>query len=716
MYGSIGGTLCALAYYMYFQLIGCVLVSRLFFRGTRIRSGAERALFGSVTGSLLHIWLPALFSFVWGFTLTAHIVALAAALPALLLLRRTPGTQRTDAPHNAATRSDAVLSGARCAAPAHLPFVVVLCLVLCLYCYLLFTHTLLPAQDGSLYTGQATYGDMNLHLSFITSLAVQQSFPPDYSILPGAKLCYPFLSDSVSSSFLVLGATLRAAYILPMLFALTQLFCTVYLAAYRLFSSVSKALLTLLLFFGNGGFGFVWFFDWATEGTYSLAELFNGFYTTPTNLVDRNIRWVNVFVDILLPQRASLFGYAALVPALYLLYRAVFCKDTRLFLPAGLFVAALPLLHTHSFLCAGVISAVFLLVWLLRRLQLTQPKAGYPLIFAAAALCAVLCLVQALCSRGLLSSGMLIGICLSVFAAALLCGIVLLLRFLAVSGWKPLSGWGIYLLCVLLLALPQLVFFTFGQVSEGSFIQGHFNWSNQGDFYIWFYVRNLGIILLPILGALCACKKKLLPLCLSAILLWWLAELIAFTPNTYDNNKILYVAYLLLCPAAADYCVSLYHRLRGLPGRLLLAASFLVCASLSAGLTLGREVRSSYQLYNPSQAALAAYVADNTATDAMFLTDTRHNNEIASLAGRNIVCGSDVFLVFHGLDSTVRKQEVRQMYEFPLQSAALFEKYDISFVVISSYERSSYLVNEDYFRGNCTAVFSSGDAVLYALP
>ena len=79
MYGSTGGTFCALAYYMLFQLTGYALVSRFFFRGTRIQSGAERVLFGSVAGSLLHVWLPVLFSFIWGFTLTAHIAALVTA-------------------------------------------------------------------------------------------------------------------------------------------------------------------------------------------------------------------------------------------------------------------------------------------------------------------------------------------------------------------------------------------------------------------------------------------------------------------------------------------------------------------------------------------------------------------------------------------------------------------------------------------------------------
>ena len=61
-----------------------------------------------------------------------------------------------------------------------------------------------------------------MHLSFITSLARQGDFPPDYSLLPGHPLCYPFLGDSVSASLLLCGAPLTFSYALPMWFAMGQ--------------------------------------------------------------------------------------------------------------------------------------------------------------------------------------------------------------------------------------------------------------------------------------------------------------------------------------------------------------------------------------------------------------------------------------------------------------------------------------------------------------
>ena len=89
-----------------------------------------------------------------------------------------------------------------------LPFLLVPFMILAVF--LVWSHTL-QNMDGALYTGQCTYGDMAMHLSFITSIAGQQTFPPEYNLLPGTPVSSPFLCDSVSSSLYLLGTPLRWA-------------------------------------------------------------------------------------------------------------------------------------------------------------------------------------------------------------------------------------------------------------------------------------------------------------------------------------------------------------------------------------------------------------------------------------------------------------------------------------------------------------------------
>ena len=76
-----------------------------------------------------------------------------------------------------------------------------------------------------------------------------------------------------------------------------------------------------------------------------------------SNLTEKGMRWVNVIADMLLPQRATLFGWAALFAVLYLLFRAVFRGDTRLYLPAGILGGLLPMVHTHSYFALGLMAA-----------------------------------------------------------------------------------------------------------------------------------------------------------------------------------------------------------------------------------------------------------------------------------------------------------------------------------------------------------------------
>ena len=697
MFGSTLGNLLGTLYFLYFQLAGIFIMAHLL----KKEGPLTKLLLGSVTGSLLLQWLPILYAFFVDFTLLGHILALLTALPIYILAFRNR------------TIISRLFTDALSRIRYHGVFFLLLVATMVLWVYLLHTHTIPLDESGAMLAGQCTYGDMNIHLGFITSIANQGTFPPDYSLFPGARLSYPFLSDSISSSIYLMGASLRYAYILPMLIGLPQVIGGVYLLAITLFGSRMKALLTYVLYFFNGGLGFFYFIDWAREREFNLESIFTGWYTTPTNLIDHNIRWVNMIVDMLLPQRASLLGYAVLFSAIWLLHQAVFAGKKEYFLPAGIIVGALPMIHTHSFLGIALLSASWLLVYLYRAV-VAEEKRNLPVGWLLLAFVAVMCILQFWINKEKIAASDLMILCILGIGACVIYGIYLLIRYIGKNGWKNLlQTWGVYLVCVMVLALPQLFFWTFGQVSENSFVKGCFNWANQGDFYPWFYLKNMGLPLVLILAAVCAKRKESSHLVLPAFVIWFVLDLITFQPNIYDNNKLLYIAYLLLCLVAADYGVELYKHLKGFGGANWLAGSFLFFSVISAVLTMGREVVSEYQLYGASNVKLAQYIEENTPTDAMFLTQTRHNNEVSSLAGRNIVCGADTFLFYHGFNTEERKEAIRQMYEEPASSLAVYEKYNVSYVVVTNWERANYAVNETALMELFELVFEADDARLY---
>lgn len=203
-----------------------------------------------------------------------------------------------------------------------------------------------------------------------------------------------------------------------------------------------------------------------------------------------------------------------------------------------------------------------------------------------------------------------------------------------------------------------------------------------------------------------------------AFLIYLVAEFVIFQPNEYDNNKLFYVWFLLCLPMAADYAAEMFTRLKGLGGRSLLAVWFLILCFLSAGLTVGREAISDYQAYTVSDIAVAGYVRENTPEHSIFLTGNQHLNPVASLAGRTIICGSDLYLYYHGFNTTSRKLEVSTFYADPENNLALLSEYGVEYIYVSPSERYSYAVDEDALRRLFTPVYESedGNYLIFAVP
>lgn len=769
--------------YLLFYAVAGVEVGRRLFRS---ESFPRRLWLGLVVGLFGCIWMPSLFAFVLGFGTLSHVLGavLMAALALLCLLRKKKAPMATAKEYRQL-----------------LPLLWLLPLFL-VGAYLFSTHILEPKADGW-YVGQTTYGDLAMHLGFISSMAEQGFFPPEYSIFPGHTVNYPFLCEVPSASLFQFGANLRWAYLLPALYAYALVILGVYFAFSAWLKRTDRARFATYLFFIGGGFGFIYFFDrlggastvgaLIGENGYSnnLSYLLNGFYVTPTNLPRIGLRWVNPIVDMLIPQRATLFGWAFLFPCLYLLLRFAFEKRREALLPLILLAGGLPLIHTHSFLALGIVSAVY-------------------------------------------------------------CVEDLVLAF----DKKRLVQWICYGGVVVLLAAPQLFSFAFQQASESGMVRLHFNWANEVDSFLWFYIKNLGWLFLLLPFALLLLSKRDRRIASGVLVLWLVSEVVVFQPNIYDNNKLLFAWFFSLCALIAKLLGVLGHRLdhrfRGSPQARLSALSLLgllssllgvliyltafthlngdtvdlpvigvytelfllaflmylsiqflklrtgregwadlllvLCScvavyllyrllresgsqalsiSLNVALLLGfvglgiallfaslylstrgnnarfrgvwasqallcfllgcslflsgpmtilREWRSSYMMFSNADIAAAEYIRENTAADGVFLTDYNwHLNAVSVLTGRSIVCGPDLFLYYHGIDTNERKADVQAMFESPAESQELFAQYGVKNVYIGSSERSNFNVDMDYFEANGTLLYAQNGIRVYAL-
>ncbi|MBR3108273.1 MAG: hypothetical protein IKH30_14020 [Clostridia bacterium] len=648
----------AIIYFLLYMLCGTAITFSLLPK----KSPVVRIWLGLCLGLILMMWLPALCAFFLDFSLTAHALAMAPllllTLGAVLLRSREPWAKITD-------RDRRLLKALLFVA---LPLTLV-------GGYLQWTHNLNPV-DGAMHVGQSTYGDLCLHLAIASSLR-DASFPPDYSILPGALLAYPFLTDSLSTSFMLLGFSLRWAILFPGILMTGLTFAGYLILADRMADSRRAAMLAALFFFLNGGLGFFYLVDMKGEilGSYENNELqavrglwnriqsvLNGWYQTPANhreFSTYNLRWSNVIVDMMVPQRTTLGGWCQVIPCIYLLYDALLPENTdsaeravpwRQLILAGLWAGMLPMVNTHCFLALGLMC----FGWLVWDLIHSRGQRGKALLF-----------------------------------------------------WCVFGGLAVAL------AAPQLFTWTFSQaVGNSNFLKIHFNWVNNNyyglrDGYRWFYIKNIGLPFILILLALLEKNRKRRFIAAGAFVIFLAAEFIQFQPNEYDNNKLFYIWYMLCAVIAADYGFELLDKLKGMRARPVVAVLCCILFFSTGVLAVAREANSDYEIFSAADVAAAEYVENNTDQHAMFMTGDQHRNFVSSLAGRRIVCGPDLWLSFHGYDNSERHADVKAFYADPVGHLDILEKYGVEYILVGDWERGGMTVNEQALRRLFPVVYQS---------
>lgn len=692
--GSIGN-ITAVLYYMFFVISAIIIMFRLL--NSQKLSIMFKCLLGSVFGTLEFQWMPIIFAFFMDFTVEAHICALVIQVLVFILV-----ILKTNGGHGFVNTYKKPMEWKRflCENPAS----IIIFASFVIFAYCLNTHTILLNSDGSLHTGQATYSDMNMHIGFITSIAKQHTFPPEYSIYPGVKLAYPFLSDSISSSLYLLGASLRVAYIIPMLVAVMQVFGGFYCFIKFWFKKGSVAFVAFILFFYDGGFGFIHFLN-----KVNFSKNFTEFYFTPTSIGDYNYRWAQIIANMLIPQRATLFGWAVLFPLLAFLYYAKENRSIKSFLIAGIMAAGLPMIHTHSFLALGIICAVWLF-W-----DMYKEKESYVLLKFAGIIWVVFFFLLRMYNdkTGLIEKNgfiiMIVG--LGIIAVLFVKEIVSCFKNSTIKSY--IQTWGVFLIPVILFAFPQLLFWTFGQASGDGFLRSHFNWSNANDNYFIFYLKNIGITFLIFFPAWVSAKKKELQTASPMLLIFFIAELVVFQPNEYDNNKLLFVAFVFMCGIVSDFVIKLFEKNWNIILKCALAVSLLFVGVFSSGMTIARECVSDYELYSKAQVDATEYIEKNTDERAVFLTGDNHNNAVAALTGRSIVCGADTFLCYHGINTVERKSEVANMYADPVGNKELYKKYNVSYIFVSDVETDEFQINFEGLGQIAEKVYDAQNVVIY---
>lgn len=622
-----------------------IYITRQLLPNTKI---LDRVWIGICLGFTMLMILPAGLAFVFGFTKLAHFVAILIDF-ILVFIAYKAGANTNKPAFDEDDKKTLIY-----ALSFVLPFTL-------LMGYLQYTHTLMP-KDNALWVGQSTYGDLSLHLSIITG-AVDSSFPMDYRIFPGVRLGYPFLIDTLSSTFYMFGLSLQASIIVPGTIISACIFFGFFLLAKRIAKDNRAAALAFILLFLNGGLGILYDLDFAGGEFFDrINQILTGYYQTPVNRPEpHNLVWANIIADMLLPQRTFMAGVFIFLPCIYLILNSLL--NNRLYKKGELialiiFASSLPMINTHAFLALGIFSIV-------------------QMIFQT---------------------------------------------YLAKQADKKTKfiQFAIFGLCTIALTLPQLYTWTFAQsLSSKGFIRFHFNWINNNngtlrDLYPIFYLKNMGIVLVPMLMSLFTKDRKLRSIIVSALAIFLITEIIVFQPNLYDNNKLIYMSFLIMLIPTSKLIIKIYDALKAVPGRALIATLFIFICTISGGLSLARECVSSYEAYSEDSVSLSEFIIKNTDRDSVFATANNHLNPISSLAGRKIVCGPDLWLYYHGINTSERKKELENFYTSPDKDNGLLDKYNVEYILLGPSEIYSYKgIDIDKMEKNFSIAYQNDSYTLY---
>ena len=229
----------------------------------------------------------------------------------------------------------------------------------------------------------------------------------------------------------------------------------------------------------------------------------------------------------------------------------------------------------------------------------------------------------------------------------------------------------------------------------------HFNWVNGNgdgtlkDPWLWFYVKNIGLVFLLILPAVRHAGTRQRWLFGGGAALWLLAEFVVFQPNNYDNNKLLFITHALGCMLAAQLLADWAKRLRPPALRAAVIAVCCFVGMFGSVLTVGRELVSDYQQWDASDIALADYISKNAESDALFLTSDSHLTPVFALAGRRIVCGSSSWVYFHGMDYGAEYAAMQALYETPDEDT--LQTWGVDYVVFDGSALARFDTDEDWY-------------------
>jgi hypothetical protein len=524
----------------------------------------------------------------------------------------------------------------------------------------LFERAMFERADGSIYTGvDHNIGDLPFHFGVINSFVYGANFPPEHPELAGVRLTYPFLVDFVAAMLMRAGAPLRDALFVVNVTLALALVALIFRWASLVTRDRLAALATPLLVFFSGGLGFVLLFREVDPTRGGLAGLLQRMWHDYTILGTGELRWGNILITMLLPQRSILMGMPLVLVVWVLWWQAVGREDSsgdvdtprvrRLLAGAGAITGLMPLVHTHAFAVTIAVAAVV-----------------------------------AIASR----------------------------RF---------RDWGSFFIPALALSVPQLAWLARGtSLQTGRFLAWHVGWDRGTREPLGFWFDNLGFFIPLLIVALVSgwrggwLTRRHLLLYVPFLACFLVPNVLQLSPWIWDNIKFLIWWHVASAPLVALLLARVWRQ--GGAWRAAAGLAF-VALTLSGALDVLRVASKTIEIriYDGAAVAFGRRIRAVTPPGSIVLHAPTYNSEVF-LAGRRSWLGYPGHTWSQGLDAGTREDEIRAIYAGRPDAAKLLSENGVGYVLIGPRERDLDSGIDEPFLDKLRLIAESGDYRLYAVP
>ncbi len=550
-----------------------------------------------------------------------------------------------------------------------------------------FERAMFETSEGIFTGGSQNLGDLPFHLGAIFSFTDGNNFPPQNPSYASAKFSYPFIADFLTACVVKIGADVKGAmHLQNTVWAFSLLVILERFVFKFTNNSLAGKIAPALLFF-SGGLGFLWFFNDFKEQAKGFFEFLNALPRDYT--IGEKFRWGNSLVVLFMTQRSLLLGMPLTLIVLKKIWEVFERDEGRGTRDEGD--------EEKKGKKKSEISE--------------KPITNYQLPIT------------------LFLIGLLAGTLPLIHLHSL---VVLFVVGVFVFIWKPerWREWIAFGAGVSLVAVPELLWAMAGSATNAKeFIAYHFGWDAGEENFIWFWIKNTGILFpLLIFGIYLAFsqkeisddkKKKTQHSALSTqhlsfylpfFFLFVVSNLMKLAPWQWDNIKVLIYWFVGSLPFVAIGLVWLFRQ--DLILKIVAVGCFVVLI-LAGALDVWRVVSGqiNYNVFNADAIRVAERIKEKTAPEALFANAPTFNSPVV-LSGRRSLMRYVGHLASYGIDFKDREDDLKRIYAGDATAEILMRKYGIDYIIVTPEERRWTNVNEDFLK-KFKLIAQSGDNKVY---